>query len=123
MDNKSIEKLKYDLKVAVENKDLTKIEEISRILNIDVNQRAYFGKGLTGYPSIDKVWLKYYPNGYYEKANDIPVRSKTSSWRWYHYLLLVTCLVFCFLVFYTSLEYKAWMAAGFSYSLIALTGM
>ncbi len=30
-------------------------------------------KELTGYPSIDKPWLKYYQQGAAEKANDIPV--------------------------------------------------
>lgn len=29
-------------------------------------------KKLTGYPSIDKPWLKYYEEGAEERANDIP---------------------------------------------------
>lgn len=29
-------------------------------------------KKLTGYPSIDKPWLKYYKEGVYEKALDTP---------------------------------------------------
>ncbi len=74
MEKKLIEKLKQDLKEAIEKKDYAKIEEISKILHISSEQREFFKKGLTGYPSVDKVWLKYYPDGYYEKANDIPKR-------------------------------------------------
>ena len=29
-------------------------------------------KELTGFASIDKPWLKYYENGAYDKANNIP---------------------------------------------------
>ena len=31
------------------------------------------GKKLTGYPSIDKPWLKYYQEGAEERANNIPL--------------------------------------------------
>ena len=29
-------------------------------------------KPLTGYPSVDKPWLKYYPEGAWERATNIP---------------------------------------------------
>lgn len=29
-------------------------------------------KNITGYPSIDKPWLKYYPKGAEESINNIP---------------------------------------------------
>ena len=35
-------------------------------------------KNLTGYPSIDKPWLKYYKHDAYEKASSIP--EQTSIW-------------------------------------------
>lgn len=35
-------------------------------------------KELTGYPSIDKPWLKYYKEGAEERANNIPAKRKKS---------------------------------------------
>ena len=66
-------KLKEDLAEAVRSNDIQKIEEIKKILNIPKEQEAYFSKGLTGYPSVDKVWLKYYKEGAEDLANNIPV--------------------------------------------------
>lgn len=73
MDNKLLEKLKHDLKEAIVKKDTDKIEELRKILNIKEEQTTYFNKGLTGYPSVDRIWLKYYQNGAEEQANNIPV--------------------------------------------------
>ena len=72
MDNKMLEKLKCDLKEAVANKNIAKIEEIKRILNVSDEQTKYFSNGLTGYPSVDKVWLKHYKDGAEENARNIP---------------------------------------------------
>ena len=72
MNSKMLEKLKNDLKEAITRKDIAKIEEIKNILNISLDQEKYFTKGLTGYPSTDKVWLKYYDDNAEEKANNIP---------------------------------------------------
>lgn len=72
MDNKMLEKLKCDLKEAVIKKDIAKINEIKKILNVSEEQAKYFSSGLTGYPSVDKIWLNYYRNGAEEQANDIP---------------------------------------------------
>ena len=66
-------KLKEDLAEAVRSKNIQKIEEIKKILNISKEQEAYFSKGLTGYPSIDKVWIKYYHDTAFNEANDIPL--------------------------------------------------
>lgn len=66
-------KLKEDLAEAVRSNNIQKIEEIKKILNIAEEQESYFSKGLTGYPSIDKVWLKYYKEGAENLANNIPV--------------------------------------------------
>lgn len=70
---KILEQMKKDLKIAIDNKDINKINELKTILNITNNQEEYFKKGLTGYPSVDKVWLKYYDDGAEELANNIPV--------------------------------------------------
>lgn len=67
-----IEMLKKDLAEAISKKDSAKIKELKQILNISEEQAKYFEKGLTGYPSIDKVWLKYYSEGAEERANNIP---------------------------------------------------
>ena len=66
-------KLKEDLAEAVRSKDIQKIEEIKKILNIPKEHESYFSKGLTGYPSVDKVWLKNYQKGAEKLANNIPV--------------------------------------------------
>lgn len=73
MDKKMLEMLKQDLAKAISLKDTKKIAEITRILDISKEQSKYFEKGLTGYPSIDKVWLKNYSEGAEEKANNIPL--------------------------------------------------
>ena len=73
MDNKMLEKLKCDLKEAVIKKDIAKINEIKKILNVSEEQTKYFDNGLTGYPSVDKIWLNYYSDGAEEQANNIPV--------------------------------------------------
>ncbi len=73
MEKTMLEKLKQDLKIAIEKKDFNKVAEISRILNISEEQKQYFDKGLTGYPTIDKIWLRSYPLGAEERANNIPV--------------------------------------------------
>lgn len=72
MDYKMLEKLKEDLQEAVKKNDTEKINEIKTILSISEEQSKYFEKGLTGYPSVDKIWLKYYNRDAEEKANDIP---------------------------------------------------
>lgn len=72
MELKMQDKLKQDLKRAVKEKDYAKIEQLKKILNIPEEQYSYFEKGLTGFPSVDKVWLKYYAEGAEEKANNIP---------------------------------------------------
>ena len=73
MDLKMLEMLKKELKEAILKKDIEKIAKISNILGISEEQRKYFEKGLTGYPSIDKVWLQYYSEGADKKANNIPL--------------------------------------------------
>lgn len=78
MDIKMLEKLKLDLKEAVDKKDTTKIEEISRILNISEEQKKYFDNGLTGYASLDEPWMKNYQPGAREIANNI-VQGKSIS--------------------------------------------
>ena len=72
IDKNMLEMLKNDLKTAVKEKNYAKIEEIKKLLNISSEQEKYFEKGLTGYPSIDKVWLNIYASGAEEKANNIP---------------------------------------------------
>ena len=63
MEKDYLRELKEDLKIAIANKDYKKIEEISRILKLSDEQTMYFDMGLTGFPSIDKTWLKYYRDG------------------------------------------------------------
>lgn len=66
-------KLKEELKEAVRSKNIKKIEELKQMLNIPQEQEAYFAQGLTGYPSIDKIWLKNYKDGAENLANNIPI--------------------------------------------------
>ena len=68
-----LEKLKLDLKEAVSKKDYAKITQLREILNISDEQAKYFEQGLTGYPSIDKVYLNYYSKGADERARNIPL--------------------------------------------------
>ncbi len=72
-DSKAIELLKQDLAKAIREKNTVRIEELKTLLNISSEQEKYFDKGLTGYPSIDKVWLNYYRDGAEDLANNIPV--------------------------------------------------
>lgn len=76
MDKEILEMLKKDLLEAIKNKDVDKINELKKVLDVSKQQLAYFDKGLTGYPSIDKPWLKYYREGAEDIANNIPL-SKT----------------------------------------------
>ena len=73
MDSNALEMLKKDLAIAIQNNDIEKIEQIRLILGIRDDQKKYFDNGLTGYPSIDKVWLKHYKHGAEERAINIPV--------------------------------------------------
>ena len=72
MDIKMLEILKKDLREAIKKNDKKKINEISNILKISEEQRRYFKNGLTGYPSIDRVWLQFYKEGAEERALNIP---------------------------------------------------
>ena len=73
MDKGTLEKLKQELAKAVTYNDTKKIEEITKKLNIPIEQSKYFKQGLTGYPSVDKVWLNNYHEGAESDANNIPV--------------------------------------------------
>ncbi len=73
MDIKLYEKLKQDLSIAIAQKDYKRVEELKHILNVSNEQARYFDFGLTGFPSVDKVWLNKYKDGAEEQANDIPV--------------------------------------------------
>lgn len=72
MDYKLLEKMKQDLKDAIQRKDYAKVMELKQILNISDEQAKYFEMGLTGYPSVDKTWMNLYPEGAWERANAIP---------------------------------------------------
>ncbi len=73
MEKTMLEKLKLDLKEAVAKKDYAKITQLREILNISDEQAKFFEQGLTGYPSIDKVYLNYYSKGADERARNIPL--------------------------------------------------
>ena len=73
MDTRIKEMLKCDLAKAINERNYKKVEELKIILNISEEQVKYFDNGLTGYPSIDKIWLNYYRKGAEEQANNIPV--------------------------------------------------
>ena len=73
MDRKTYQLLQQELAQAIENKDIAKIKQLRQMLDILEEQSKYFEKGLTGYPSVDKPWLKYYQDGAEEKANNIPL--------------------------------------------------
>lgn len=73
MEKDYLKRLKEDLKIAIANKEYKKINEISKILQLSDEQTVYFDRGLTGYPSVDKIWLQYYRDNAESLANDIPV--------------------------------------------------
>ena len=73
LEKELLEKLKNDLAEAVKKNDWNRINEIKSILNVSEKQEEYFLKGLSGYPSVDKVWLKYYQEGAENLANNIPI--------------------------------------------------
>lgn len=73
MDRKMYQMLQQDLAKAIKEKNYEKIIELKEILNISDEQAKYFEHGLTGFPSVDKVWLKYYRPNAEEKANNIPM--------------------------------------------------
>ncbi len=73
MERQMLEKLKQDLKVAVDNKDYNKIAQLKEILNLTADQTIYFDKGMTGFASIDIPWSKSYSKESMEAVNDIPV--------------------------------------------------
>ena len=60
MDNKIKEMLKQDLAKAIREKNSVRIAELKELLNITDEQSKYFERGLTGYPSVDKVWTNSY---------------------------------------------------------------
>ena len=62
MDRELYKKLQEDLYIALKENNKEKIDNISDLLNIPEEQKQFFDKQLTGYPSIDQVWYKYYPN-------------------------------------------------------------
>ena len=72
MEKVMIEKLKKDLQVAVSQCDVKKIQEICGILGISEEQKKYFDRGLTGYPSVDEVWNNCYRENAKDLANNIP---------------------------------------------------
>ena len=72
MDKNAIELLKKDLAKAIKEKNFVKAEELRQLLNMSTEQTKYFDKGLTGYPSIDRPWMEYYPEGLEEKVVSIP---------------------------------------------------
>lgn len=73
MDKKMYQQLQKDLARAVKEKNIEKIAEIRQILNISDVQAKYFDKGLTGYPTVDRPWEKYFDKKFDE--SDIPNKS------------------------------------------------
>lgn len=73
MTNEVVEKLKNDLAIAIRDNDYERITEISKVLDLSNEQMGYFSSGLTGFPSVDREWLRYYRDGAEDKANNIPV--------------------------------------------------
>ena len=65
--------LKNNLQEALKNNNRQEIEDIKSTLKLSEDFEKYFSKGLTGFPSIDKVWLKFYKTGAENLANNIPV--------------------------------------------------
>lgn len=73
MDRELYQRMQQDLAKAIKEKDFEKVAQLRQMLNISDEQTKYFKQGLTGYPSVDKVWLNYYPAGAEERANNIPL--------------------------------------------------
>lgn len=73
MDKELYQRMQLDLAKAIKEKDVEKIAQLKQILNISDEQAKYFEKGLTGYPSIDKVWLKYYGQDAEQYVSNIPL--------------------------------------------------
>ena len=73
MDRTIYKNLQEELESTVKEGNVNKINKLRELLNISDEQSKYFIKGLTGYPSVDKVWLKYYNEGVEEQANNIPL--------------------------------------------------
>ncbi|MBR6073051.1 MAG: acyl--CoA ligase [Bacilli bacterium] len=72
IDANIVEKLKRDLKIAIEKKDTEKINEIRQILKISDEQAQYFERGMTGFPSIDRTWIQHFRDGAEQHALDFP---------------------------------------------------
>ena len=72
MEKELVQKLKQDLAIAVKEKDTEKINLIRQMLNISDEQARYFEIGLTGYPSIDKVWIKNYQENAEKLVEEAP---------------------------------------------------
>lgn len=73
MDRELYQRMQLDLAKAIKENNVDKVAQLRKILNISDEQIKYFNQGLTGYPSVDKVWLKYYEPGAEERANNIPL--------------------------------------------------
>lgn len=73
MDRELYQRMQLDLAKAIKENNVEKVAQLRKILNISDEQIKYFNQGLTGYPSVDKVWLKYYEPGAEERANNIPL--------------------------------------------------
>jgi len=76
MDRKTYQMLQQDLAKAVKEKNIEEMLRLKEILQISDEQAKYFEKGLTGYPSVDEVWYKYYIDGSKNIALSFP-RNKT----------------------------------------------
>ena len=63
--------LKNKLADAIKNNNRDEIVRISKILNIPDEQIKYFSNGLTGYPSIDQPWKKYYDQVAFDSVSKI----------------------------------------------------
>ena len=76
MDRKLYQQLQQDLAQAVKEKNIEKIMQLKEILKMPDEQAKYFEHGLTGYPSVDQVWYKYYIDGSKNIALSFP-KNKT----------------------------------------------
>lgn len=73
MDRELYQRMQLDLAKAIKENNVDKVAQLRKILSISDEQAKYFNQGLTGYPTVDKVWLKYYEPGAEERANNIPL--------------------------------------------------